>query len=194
MNTKINDSFLNDEGFVNSINKLAIRILNHQDNVFLISSLTKQEGKTTVAKYLSMALSNLHYSVCMVDLDMLSQKGLNNEMTLIDHLEDGVDLEAIIKKDLDYHYLKSAKNENSVNLLSSKQFVSMINQLKQKYDFVILDGPSLTKSIDATLIAKQSDSLILVLEKGKNPKEKIKNILKQLNRNNVKISGAVFNK
>ena len=194
MNKNSNDNFLKNEAFMNNINRLAIRLLSQGDKVFAISSLTKKEGKTTVAKYLAMALSNLHYSVCLVDLDMLSKREPESEKTIIDYLENKIELDAIMHTDLDYHYLLSDQNDNSVNLLASDKFVLMIDQLEKTYDFVILDCPSLIKNVDATLIAKQADSLVLVLERGKNSKEKIKNVLKQLARNNVKVSGAVFNK
>ncbi len=84
--------------------------------------------------------------------------------------------------------------EDSPELLSSPVLHGRITQLRQQFDFVIIDAPPLTHYSDAIAIAQHTDGLVLVLEANSTRKEAATAIAQTLRAADVPILAAVLNK
>lgn len=185
---------INQPKYKDGINRIAFRISQQEKKVLCFSSLNSQEGKTTTAYYVAEALSIMHKKVCLIDVDMIQKKELDFDKTLNSFLEDQNSLEQILVKKDNIHYIKSSEDSNSVSLLSSVRYKLLLQELKEKYDYILLDAPSLEPNIDALLVAKESDAVILVIEGGKNKKGELERALLRLKNNNINLLGAILNK
>lgn len=83
---------------------------------------------------------------------------------------------------------------NPTEILGNHYFEEMLDELKQKYDMVLVDGTPLGSVIDTAVVAPKCDGAILVIEQGKVSKKFIQNAKKQLENSGVKILGVVLNK
>lgn len=55
---------------------------------------------------------------------------------------------------------------NPVSLINSQRMASLVEYFTHDYDFVIFDSPSLLTAIDAILLARMTDGIILVSRPG----------------------------
>lgn len=70
---------------------------------------------------------------------------------------------------------------------------SRILELKEKFDFVLIDGPPVSLDGDAALLGQMTDGLILVLEANSTRRETARMAKENLDKAKVKILGAVLN-
>ena len=73
-------------------------------------------------------------------------------------------------------------------------FRKMMEYVRANYDYVIVDTPPVNPVIDGTLIAKQCDGTILVVESGLTEREQVVRAKRQLDYAGVKLLGSVLNK
>jgi Mrp family chromosome partitioning ATPase len=69
----------------------------------------------------------------------------------------------------------------------------MVQKLRDDFDFVIFDTPPLGAFIDAAHIAALADGTILVIKQGQVERRAAKDVLKQLEKANANVIGAVIN-
>jgi Mrp family chromosome partitioning ATPase len=70
---------------------------------------------------------------------------------------------------------------------------SRIVELKEQFDFVLIDAPLLNSHTDAVLLGQMTDGIILVLEANSTRRETARMIKEDLEAAKVKILGAVLN-
>jgi receptor protein-tyrosine kinase len=83
---------------------------------------------------------------------------------------------------------------DSPKLLSSGQLKTRLAELREEFDFVVVDAPPLTRYADAIALGQVSDGLILVLEADSTRKKAAQMAAANLRSSNVSILGAVLNK
>ena len=52
------------------------------------------------------------------------------------------------------------------NFLNGRVFAKLMGELKQRYDYVLIDTPPMASVVDATIVGKVCDGAILVIESG----------------------------
>lgn len=170
--------------------------------VILVTSSIPSEGKTTTASNLAVTMAQAGSRTILIDCDMRNPKvhkvfGLSNEKglsnTLIDETESN---DAILKTDVNNLYVLTSGTRipNPSELLSADIMQKFINDLKQSYDYIIIDTPPILLVTDAQIAAKYSDGCILVVasaETDKNAALKSKELLKKVD---ARILGVVLNK
>lgn len=77
---------------------------------------------------------------------------------------------------------------------ASPNYVRLLSQLRQGFDFIILDLPPVLKSTDTALLANQSDGLLLVVEHKYLKWEIINHGIETLREKDVKVLGTVINR
>lgn len=83
---------------------------------------------------------------------------------------------------------------NPSELLGSQKFRSMLQEVKEKYDYIFIDCPPLGGIIDAAIIASICDGAILVIESEIISYKFAQDVKKQLENSGCRILGAVLNK
>jgi capsular exopolysaccharide synthesis family protein len=70
----------------------------------------------------------------------------------------------------------------------------MLDQLRQIYDYVIVDTPPVGSVIDGAIIAESCDGLIIVIEANAVSYRFVQRVKEQLNKTSCPILGVILNK
>ena len=145
--------------------------------VLLISSTFPGEGKTTVSANLAVTLAQTGGRVVLVGCDLR----LPTLHTLFNHpntpgltevLVGDASLEQAIRPtglfNLDF-ISAGTTPPNPAELLGSEAMTSVLAQLRQRYDTILLDAPPLLAVTDAAVLTTQADLVLLVLQVGRVP-------------------------
>lgn len=156
--------------------------------IVIVTSTMPNEGKSFIAGNLAVSLSFLKKKVIVVGMD-LRKPGLNKLFDLPRQTKGLTDyLEDMEHKNLSDLIQKSDKIEgldiltagsippSPTELLEKRTFESALAQLKEKYDYVILDTAPIGMVADTTIIARYADCGIYVCRMDYTPKNSLDNI------------------
>lgn len=156
--------------------------LDTTDKVILFTSTQGSEGTTFVASHTAASLAFLGKKVVVVDMN-LRRPGLPSYFSLstdakgmTDYLNapKQVRLLDLVQPSAVHANLDvlpgGALVTNSTELVSQDAFADAIRQLKEKYDYVILDTAPLPLVTDTVLIGRTADICVFVCRAGVTPK------------------------
>ena len=83
---------------------------------------------------------------------------------------------------------------NPSELLNGRAFAKLMGELKQRYDYVLIDTPPMASVVDAAIVGKVCDGAILVIESGFVGYRAAQKAIKQLEKSGTHMLGAVLNK
>jgi len=83
---------------------------------------------------------------------------------------------------------------DSPQLLHSQRLKARFAELRQEFDFIIIDAPPLTPYSDAVGLGQVADGLVLVLEANSTRRDAAFQVAENLRASNIRILGAVLNK
>ena len=163
--------------FSESVEKLAARVeyhmCKHRQKVLMVTSIAENEGKTTVAANMAIALAEKGYRVLIVDMDLrkpavykIFQQDITKDAGLGKALNEPEQLEDILKfdkKNQIYLLLNRNSYSDSQEMLSSERMQRLVQQCREKMDYVIVDTPPAVVSSDAELICALADASMLVV-------------------------------
>ena len=167
------------------------------------TSCLPNEGKTTVVFQLALSMAELGKKTLLIDADIrksvLASRYQADQRTkgLSEYLSDQAELEECIYRsnleNLDVFFTgKTAPNPSE--LLSGEKFKQLIQKMKERYDYVLIDCPPLGNVIDAAVVSAATDGAILILESGNVNRKFASEVKNQLLRSGCKILGVVLNK
>lgn len=156
--------------------------LSTTDKVILFTSAQGNEGTTFVASHTAASLAFLGKKVVVVDMN-LRRPGLSQYFSLstdtkgmTDYLNNTkqVRLLDLVQPSAVHANLDvlpgGALATNSTELVGQEAFADAISQLKEKYDYVILDTAPLPLVTDTVLIGRTADICVFVCRAGVTPK------------------------
>ena len=156
--------------------------LDTTDKVILFTSAQGEEGTTFVASHTAASLAFLGKKVVVVDMN-LRRPGLPSYFSLstdakgmTDYLNNPkqVRLLDLVQPSAVHANLDvlpgGALATNSTELVGQEAFADAISQLKEKYDYVILDTAPLPLVTDTVLIGRTADICVFVCRAGVTPK------------------------
>lgn len=148
--------------------------------VVLISSSIPGEGKTGFARSLATYIGFLGRSVLVVGFDLRkgSRVGKSDDRRSIDSsLQSRSPVELIRRiPEAGYDYLPMSGHSLDP-LTATEQMAELIRQLREHYDYVIVDGPSVLGAVEARLLPSIADRLLLVVKWGSTRREVAQNAL-----------------
>ncbi|MDL1958254.1 MAG: CpsD/CapB family tyrosine-protein kinase [Deltaproteobacteria bacterium] len=171
--------------------------------VIMLVSSSENEGCTTTAVNLARALaSDDKIKVLLIDGNLRSSSlhqafGLDNKNGLSDIIRGDSDTEQAIKKtDIENLFVVTGgKNDgNSASILDSSELKPLLDQLKERFDFVILDAPPVTLYSDSISLCSKVDGVISVVEAEKTRWEVAEGAKEKLKAAGARILGGVLNK
>lgn len=169
--------------------------------VFLITSSEAGEGKSTVATNLAISFSQENKKVLLIDCDLRRptihrQFKVSGIMGLTEVLIGEKKLSKAIKSHNEYLDIISSGNipPNPAELLSSDAMTELLEDVKDKYDYIILDSTPLGVVADAQILLGKVDGTVLVVRANKTKREKLINCKEIIDQVKGKIIGVVLNR
>ena len=80
-----------------------------------------------------------------------------------------------------------------LDLLASKKFKMLLEDLAQRFDRIIIDSPPVSIVSDAVLLASQADSVVFVIKSDDTNTKLFQSSIRKLKQSNAHIVGAVLN-
>lgn len=142
--------------------------------VIAFTSAGPQEGKTTVASNLALALAEIGERVLLIDGDLRKPRlhdvfHISNGSGLCDVLAGNMPVDAAeaLAATTEYgglHVLPAGScHERISNLLHSPRMSELLQRMRRKFDMVLIDTPPMLPMPDARVLGRLVDSVILVV-------------------------------
>lgn len=167
----------------------------------VISSPETEVHKSMVAANLAIVMAQGGQRVVLVDADLRRPNlhilfGLPQEPGVTTYML-GRDVETTLHlaetQIPDLLFLPSgALPPNPADILGSQKMHQLLEQLRNEADVVILDAPPVTVAVDASVLAAQTDGIVLVVRAGQTRRDHIDQAKEFLERFRVRILGAVL--
>ena len=166
----------------------------------VITSSNPGEGKSTVSSNLAFILSQGGKKVIVVDADLrkptIHKKfRVDNREGLTEILIGKKNINEVSKKiEENIHVITAGKKTpNPAEMVSSKAMEELIEILKRKYDYVIIDTPPVRTISDGVILSAKADGVVLVVRAGKTKSADIVKGYKELEKVKANIVGSVLN-
>ena len=168
----------------------------------VLTSCSKNEGKSTSAYALSVALAQMGKRVLLVDGDM--RNPTQHRMFNTDHnhglsnlLSSDIDPLAVTKTTEfpNLYFISSGPlPPNPAELLSSSNLIKLLSPESSQFDHIIIDAPPVLGIADSIVLSNRVDATLFVIESAKTRKASIRSALKRLHLSGVYPLGAVLTK
>ncbi len=203
-------SRVNDVGIISDFNSSAAdAIIRLQTNIdfssmeskvscYAVTSAQEAEGKTTMSSNLAAVYAEKGLKVVLLDLDLRLPAihrlfHFENKVGLVDYIKGDAELDDII------HHVKgvdviSAGSHTPFpgKILSSAKMKELLDELRTKYDYVILDTPPVLAVADAYLIGQYVDGFLIVCSQHVSKKKDVVAACKTLEEKKMNIIGIVM--
>ena len=195
--------------FTESIHRIAEKFQHEHAKgrrVFLFSSVSAAEGKSTLAANTAISLASRGVNVLFIDLDLrrpvqsemlgLSVKQKNELGTLLTEsaAPEKILAAAVTDPATGLHSLLSTKSYTDViELLASDQLAKVVALARERYDYVIIDSPPLGFFSDSELLSDLSDASVLVVRQDTVPAPEINDAIDALRAGKAEFLGCILN-
>lgn len=166
--------------------------------LIMCTSAIPGEGKTTNTLALAQNLAGLGKSVLVIEGDIrrrtftqhfgsLPKKGivsvLAKDITLQEavHSEQGIDV-----------LVGEKTSVNAADVFSSESFKNLLQDVRQKYDIVIIDTPPVLVVPDARVIAQYADAVLFMVKWDSTSQQQVDEALRLFKNSNQRITGLVL--
>jgi polysaccharide biosynthesis transport protein len=169
---------------------------------FCVTSAIPGEGKTTTSANLAATLSETGAKVLLIDADLRRSKtaslfGIPSTPGLAHVLSGGADLGDAVRtlgqNGLDVLVAGFAP-PNPSELLGSRRMLDLLGDLRNQYDYIIIDTPPVLPVTDATVLAPAVDGVLLVAGASVVKPSEVQAALAQLDAVKANVVGIVANR
>jgi polysaccharide biosynthesis transport protein len=197
-----------DNALAESVRNLRTSLLLHTTDytprTIMFASSLPGEGKTTTAMLMAALSRQMGRSTLIVDCDLRRRtlaKGLDGAVAgegLLAVLDGKATLGQAIKVDREtgVHFLALEANErmpkNPADLLSSRRFRDLVEELKDVYDLILFDTPPVLAVTDARVVAQFMDAIVYMVAWKATAKNAVSHGLRELASVNAKVVGVVL--
>ena len=166
-----------------------------------MTSAEPGDGKSVSAANLSLAVAKSGKRVLLIDADMRRPTvhqlfRVEQEIGLSDVLTGEIDwINAVRETPIDGLSLitSGACPDNPAELLTANEMARLLKKAREEYDVVIVDTPPVLAVSDPSVIAPQTDGLVLVVRMEKNKRAAIRRTLETLDGHGARVLGVIAN-
>lgn len=172
-----------------------------KENVLLITSPGKGEGKTTTAGNIAVSMTQQKEKILLIDGNLRNPSvhdlfKLTNTSGLTEILTGKIEFdEAVVSTGIgNLDVLTSGtKAFNPAELLASPAMKEFLQTVSGSYDTVLIDSPSVLEMTDTKILANLCDGVVLVVKKNKTNSESAYESKKVLEFAKANIIGVILN-
>jgi polysaccharide biosynthesis transport protein len=170
--------------------------------VVVVNSALPGEGKSVVSIGLALALARAGRRVVLVDANLLRPRvtrylGLEeDQLGLTNILAGGAQIADVTQAwgSADFTVIPAGPLPgNSADLLASDRMRTLLDALRDAYDFVVVDAAALLAVDDAAAVTLLADSCILVSRYGRTTRDQLAESADAVARANCRLLGVVLN-
>jgi tyrosine-protein kinase Etk/Wzc len=167
----------------------------------VVTSSVPEEGKTTTAANLAIAVAQEGLRPLIIDCDLRRARlhklfGTGKSPGLVQIVQDQVPLDTAIRATSQdgLSFLPAGLlPPGPSDLLSSSRMQELLDQLTARYDLVILDAPPLLALADAAVLTALADGVVLVVRAGRTARGAMEQARRQLTFVGARLLGTVLN-
>lgn len=172
-------------------------------HALVVTSPTQGDGKSTVALNVAIAMAELEPRVLLVDADlrraslhlklrMKNERGLSDILVGRSHFTEVVQGTRYAGMDI---LTSGTPTPNPIKLLESPRMDDFLNEAKDRYRCVVIDGTALSVNVDSAVVARKADGTVLVLSANQTDLRAAKRALRRMQQVGVhNILGYVLNR
>lgn len=202
------------QGYVESYNLLATKLMHFvqvEEKTLMITSCEENAGKTSVTANLAIALAKMDKKVLVIDCDLKkSEMGVLFDIVgkdsrfavsgLGEYL--GKNIKPNISRPFQYPendamaldiFLAGSSQGNSSTLLASPKMKGFVEKAKRSYDYILIDTPPVTRTVDTFVLGEFIKDIILVIRPNHTFTESVLWALREFERSGINVLGAVAN-
>jgi len=164
-----------------------------QKKVIMVTSSMEAEGKSFIALNIAMSYAQLGRRTILLDFDMRKRKIFFNEQVeakegLSSYMINSANLRDIIIKsphdNLDYIH-SGVLPPNPTELMALENTEKLITQLKNDYDYIVMDTTPLAQVTDAYLLINHAEVKVMVARYNYTIKKVFSLVMKDLKQKNI---------
>ncbi|MGA8431602.1 MAG: polysaccharide biosynthesis tyrosine autokinase [Candidatus Sulfotelmatobacter sp.] len=170
--------------------------------VIMVTSALPQEGKSTTSINTAVVLAQKGVQVLLIDADlrrpsihktlgMGPRSGLSNVLTGSTTLQQAIAVSTVLPN---LHILPAGTPPpNPAELLASTNMKEVLDELREKYDHIVVDTPPTLSVTDAVVLSPRADAIVLVIRSGQTTKQSLRRARDILMQVNARVSGVLLN-
>jgi capsular exopolysaccharide synthesis family protein len=180
---------------------LYFNIRGQQHKVIQVTSPVGSDGKTTLSSNLAISIAQSGMKTLLIDADLRKPNihklfNLENTLGLASVIADGVELDDAVQPSQIENLSVLASGPppaNPAELLTSPRFKELLDVIRERYDFVLIDTPPLLAVTDPCVVAPRVDGVLLTLRVTKDARPQAQRARHILGSLKATILGVVVN-
>lgn len=169
--------------------------------IILTTSTVPGEGKSFISTNMALTFSNHGEKTLLLDADLrlpnvARSLQLEDKKGLLDHIDRGMSIDDVLIKEV-YPNLDvlptGGKSKNPTQVLNSAQFESLLADLRDRYDRIIIDTPPLAAVSDALNLLPLVDGIIYVIKFNTVKRKTAAVNVRRIWESNTPVFGAILN-
>ncbi|WP_104490529.1 polysaccharide biosynthesis tyrosine autokinase [Acinetobacter indicus] len=172
-----------------------------KNNIIMVSGPAPEVGKSFISTNLATLLAQSQKRVLIIDADLRRgylHKYFNQQAQpgLADYLNGQTELSQVIKatevSGLDV-IARGKSPANPSELLSTTQFATMLNQLSEQYDHILIDTPPILAVTDGIIISQHAGVNLVIARYAKTQMKELELTINRFEQAGVKVNGIILN-
>ncbi|CVI73525.1 Tyrosine-protein kinase YwqD [Clostridiales bacterium CHKCI001] len=183
--------------------KIESKLVDKQYRTILISSVFENEGKSTVAANIAIALANKNKKVLIMDMD-LRKPALNKVLgypvseskEIVHGLAKKLSYEELVSYDKMrgiYYIVGSIEIEGNLVTTCIMNLPKLLDEAKNQVDYIIMDSSPIALTQDTELLGEWTDAMIMVVRQNTSSTMNINDSIDTMNENGVDVMGIILN-
>lgn len=174
---------------------------NPEANCLTVVSGGAGEGKSTTLVNLAFVCAQGGYNVLLIDGDLRRPRmhtlfDMSNAVGLTNYLTTDVPLEEVVVQtpvDNLYFLPSGLLPADSAGILNSQRMSDLIEDVKSRFDLVLIDSPPILGVSDASVLANEADMTIIVVQHRKLPRQMLMRVKQAIENVGGNVLGVVLN-
>jgi len=174
---------------------------NQDKKVIMLTSSIPKEGKTILSYALAQNMVGLGKRILLIEADIRRRVhsvkiDRNNTVALLDLMMGHKEFKDVnpFVEELGFDILTATRSDmNAADLFASERFPKLLTELREYYDYIIIDSPPVLSVPDARLISTISDISIYIVKWNKTTHAQVEQGIDMITSMGVKTIGLVLN-